>query len=163
VAPLPLSHEVVSRLAAYRWPGNVRELRNLMDYAAVAVLDDELRPEHLPPRIRSPEHPPAAAPPQAPAAPAATPPPQSAADEPPLPNIADEVAALEQRRIAQALDRSGGNQRRAAALIGMPLRTFVSKMEQYGLRKGARSTPVQGQGQGQGQGRSGGSARREQE
>ena len=60
----------------------------------------------------------------------------------------------------QALDRSrsnlamarialadvDGNQRRAAALIGMPLRTFVSKIEQYGLRPEARSASMQDQG-----------------
>jgi DNA-binding protein Fis len=34
----------------------------------------------------------------------------------------------------EALDESGGNQRRAAELIGMPLRTFVTKLKQYGLR-----------------------------
>jgi hypothetical protein len=35
----------------------------------------------------------------------------------------------------EALDAAGGVQRRAAELIGMPLRTFVLKYKQYGLRE----------------------------
>ncbi len=146
--PLRLADATLQLLLSHAWPGNVRELRNLMDYAAVAVLEDELRPEHLPGRIRSPERPPTQAPPCTPAAvpPAAAPPPPRATDASPWPNIADEVAALEKKRIAQALEHSDGNQRRAAALIGMPLRTFVSKIEQYGLRPEARSASMQDQG-----------------
>ena len=49
--------------------------------------------------------------------------------------LADEVQELEARRMREALDSSGGNQRRAAELIGMPLRTFVTKLSQYGLRE----------------------------
>ncbi|MCA9694315.1 MAG: hypothetical protein KC636_32315, partial [Myxococcales bacterium] len=30
---------------------------------------------------------------------------------------------------------AGGVQKKAAALIGMPLRTFAAKVKQYGLRK----------------------------
>jgi DNA-binding NtrC family response regulator len=33
----------------------------------------------------------------------------------------------------RALDASGGVQARAAELIGMPLRTFVTKLKQYGI------------------------------
>ena len=145
--PLRLADATLQLLLNHTWPGNVRELRNLMDYAAVAVLQDEVRPEHLPGRIRSPEPPPIQAPLLTPApvppVPASAPP--SAADATSWPNIADEVAALEKKRIAQALEHSDGNQRRAAALIGMPLRTFVSKIEQYGLRPGARSASTQDQ------------------
>lgn len=35
VAPLRLSHEVVSRLQAYAWPGNVRELRNHVERSMI--------------------------------------------------------------------------------------------------------------------------------
>jgi two-component system, NtrC family, response regulator AtoC len=36
--------------------------------------------------------------------------------------------------MAEALEAAGGVQKRAAQLIGMPLRTFVLKLRQYGLR-----------------------------
>ena len=48
--------------------------------------------------------------------------------------IADEVQEPEARRMREALEQSRGNQRQAAELIGMPLRTFVTKLKQYGLR-----------------------------
>ncbi|TVT53318.1 MAG: sigma-54-dependent Fis family transcriptional regulator [Azoarcus sp. PHD] len=35
VAPLPLSHGLVSGLAAYAWPGNVRELRNFVERSLI--------------------------------------------------------------------------------------------------------------------------------
>jgi len=49
--------------------------------------------------------------------------------------IADEIRALEIQRMTQALEAAGGNQTRAADLIGMPVRTFFTKMRQYQLRK----------------------------
>ena len=51
----------------------------------------------------------------------------------PLPPIGKEVAALERSRMREALGRCGGNRTRAAALIQMPLRTFVTKMRVYQL------------------------------
>ena len=52
--------------------------------------------------------------------------------------IDDEVRELERTRMRQALEASGGNQTRAAMLISMPLRTFVSKLKLYGLPTGGR-------------------------
>jgi DNA-binding NtrC family response regulator len=49
--------------------------------------------------------------------------------------IGDEIRALEIQRMTQALDAAGGNQTRAAELIGMPLRTFFTKVRQYGLKR----------------------------
>jgi DNA-binding NtrC family response regulator len=40
--------------------------------------------------------------------------------------------------MVQALDAADGVQRRAAELIGMPLRTFVMKIKQYGISPRAR-------------------------
>ena len=34
-------------LVSYTWPGNVRELRNVLEYAAIMVSDELIRPEHL--------------------------------------------------------------------------------------------------------------------
>jgi DNA-binding NtrC family response regulator len=50
-------------------------------------------------------------------------------------SLADEVRDLERKRIGEALDATGGNQKRAAELIGMPLRTMVTKLTHYGLRQ----------------------------
>ena len=47
--------------------------------------------------------------------------------------VADELRDLERRRMTEALEASNGVQKKAAELIGMPLRTFRMKSKQYGL------------------------------
>jgi DNA-binding NtrC family response regulator len=46
--PLPgVSKKALELLMANYWPGNIRELRNLLEYAAIMVSDELIRPEHL--------------------------------------------------------------------------------------------------------------------
>jgi DNA-binding NtrC family response regulator len=46
--PLPgVSKKAMDLLVAYSWPGNIRELRNVLEYAAIMVYDELIRPEHL--------------------------------------------------------------------------------------------------------------------
>lgn len=136
--PLRLSAVALQALQLHPFPGNVRELRNLMDYCAATVSEDEVRLEHLPPRFLAAAK---AAGSQSPVATSTTTSPSTATPgEGGLPGggfrrIADEVQELEARRMREALDSTAGNQRRAAELIGMPLRTFVTKLKQYGLRE----------------------------
>ena len=47
--------------------------------------------------------------------------------------IEDEVRELERNRMIEALSASGGVQNKAAELIGMPLRTFVTKLKRYAI------------------------------
>jgi DNA-binding NtrC family response regulator len=131
---LELAPATLHALSRHAWPGNVRELRNLMDYAAAAVTGDMVEPHHLPAKMlgrkaagsRAPEaeEPP---PPPAPAVPA---------QRPRVP-LAQEIRELERRRIQEALDEAEGVQTKAAALIGMPIRTFSFKLKQLGLKPGA--------------------------
>jgi DNA-binding NtrC family response regulator len=44
----------------------------------------------------------------------------------------------------QALQASKGNRTRAASLIGMPLRTFATKLKQYGLEREGIELPKTG-------------------
>lgn len=127
---LRLSPSTCTLLLAHPFPGNVRELRNLLDYCAATVTDAEIAPWHLPARFVSIPVSDKLA--QAPALAAESA--EAAAAVPVFRSIADEVSALEQRRMREALEQTQGNQKRAAQLIGMPLRTFVSKLKQYGLR-----------------------------
>lgn len=123
---LKLAETTRSLLMRHPFPGNVRELRNLIDYCAATVTEDQIQPFHLPQRFAAPS-----ITSQTKASLSTeTPPPESAAFR----NIADEVQELEKRRMREALEATSGNQKRAAQLIGMPLRTFVSKLKQYGLR-----------------------------
>jgi DNA-binding NtrC family response regulator len=106
-------------LLAYAWPGNVRELKHAADFAIATIEDDRIEPEDLPPAIT-----PVQASATAPAQPAAA---------GAMRRIADELADLERARMVEALDRTGGVKARAAALIGMPIRTFNLRVRQYGL------------------------------
>jgi two-component system response regulator AtoC len=111
---LSLAPDAEARLLAHPFPGNVRELRNLMECAAATapgttVIAADLGPS---PAARAP----------APAPPADR-----------VRSVRDEVRELEKQRMLAALAACGEVRNRAAALIGMPLRTFVWKMKRYGI------------------------------
>jgi DNA-binding NtrC family response regulator len=42
-----ISKKAMDLLVSYDWPGNIRELRNVLEYAAIMVSDELIRPEHL--------------------------------------------------------------------------------------------------------------------
>jgi DNA-binding NtrC family response regulator len=114
-----ISPEVLLLLRAYRWPGNVRELRNAIERAAVLCPGDVILPEHLPPaltKLGEPE--------RLRAAPA----PSGANDD-----LLTEIKLVERARIIEALDRCGGNQSKAARLLGISRSTLVTRIEEFGL------------------------------
>ncbi len=102
-----LSAGAVSALGAYDWPGNVRELRNCLERALLLSPGQSLAAEHL--QLR----PAAAATTGAVAAPLGL----------PLDKVA-ETGAVDDAQIREALQRCGGNQTRAAALLGVSRRTL---------------------------------------
>jgi DNA-binding NtrC family response regulator len=113
-------------LVGYAWPGNARELRNVIERALVISDGSSLELEHLPERVRAAEPGPVAAGlPQS-----ATLPPIATSDADPVPQ---RVAAYEAALIRQALDDCDGNRTRAAAALGMPLRTFMRKLKKHGF------------------------------
>jgi len=132
--PIRISTAAMRCLIAHPWPGNIRELKNAMEYAAALVDHHRVEPWHLPAAIAQ----------EAPAAqanlgavlPAMTQASTGAATERArvsFRSLAEELRDLEQRRIAEALRAAAGVQRRAAELLGMPLRTLRCKLTQYGL------------------------------
>jgi len=50
-----------------------------------------------------------------------------------LPVLDDPKKAAERQSILDALARNAGNQTRAAADLGMPRRTFITKLDTYGI------------------------------
>jgi transcriptional regulator with GAF, ATPase, and Fis domain len=138
-APLALSEAAVRQLAAHDWPGNVRELRNAMLLAAATAAGDvvetvEFRRTRADARAASIHRADAPSSPHAaPAGPAVRPANVGARPNAAPLTIAEEVAQLEARRMAEALAACDGVHNRAAALIGMPLRTFTTKVKLYGL------------------------------
>ncbi len=118
-----LTEEASELLLHYRWPGNIRELKNVIG-RAVVLAEGIITPEHLPDFIRR--------------ATASQPPPSGrqpgvADAEPDSGGLRSELAAIEKRRIVEALDKCHGNQTAAAELLGMSRRTLVSRLSEYDI------------------------------
>ncbi len=103
-------------LQDYRWPGNIRELRNVVERAFILHANvDELRPEHLPPELRGEG---------------------SRRAEKPTPTVPAEGLVLEdveKRLIREALERSTGNQSKAARLLGISRDTLRYRLKKHGM------------------------------
>jgi len=104
-------------LRTYAWPGNVRELRNVVERAVMIASGEEIAPDDLPERVRG-----------------AVASAEETEDEE-SESFATEVRNHEIRLIERALAKTGGNQKEAAKVLSMPLRTLVHKIRVYGLRK----------------------------
>lgn len=102
VAPLPLTHEVVSRLSAYGWPGNVRELRNYVERSMILGC---FPPEPLGvPCTR---------------------------DEAPPGELSLSLAELERRHIERVTADCGGNKTEAARRLGVSRKTLERKFAEW--------------------------------
>ncbi len=125
---LHLSAAAMSMLSAHDWPGNVRELKNVMEYVVATCPGPIIEPSHLPDSLYRAE-PPREVPSPSPATPATETPVHPGRG--PFRPVAEELRELERQRMVEALEASGGVKKRAAELIGMPLRTFTFKLRQY--------------------------------
>ena len=104
-----LAHAARELLEAHAWPGNVRELRNVIERAVVlADGEDTIAPEHLA-SIAS-----------------------SAATQG---RLKDDLSRLERDRITRALDEAGGNQTRAAKLLGLSRHALIDRLDRYGITR----------------------------
>lgn len=105
--------EAMELLQRYHWPGNVRELQNVIERALILAQGGPIGPEHLPKEL------------------------QTSKTGPPVPfQLPDEGIALdevEKQLIIQALEKSGGNQTRAAALLHITRATLLYRMQKHGL------------------------------
>jgi DNA-binding NtrC family response regulator len=110
----------VIALENYHWPGNVRELRNVVEQALLLSDGPALSVEHLPPQLRGSRL-------------------QSCATQagpvlPAPPCYRRRIREFEVSLIASALNHSGGNRRRAAVALGIPLRTLLTKIRAFGVK-----------------------------
>jgi len=115
-----ISREALDLLMRYDWPGNARELENVIERAVALEGTPSILPESLPPMIRGSETR------------------ASAKGNDALPptgfDLEAHVQQIERDYIAQALERAGGVQVKAAELLGMSFRSFRYYVKKYNLR-----------------------------
>ena len=132
-----LDKSAEDRLVAHRWPGNVRELENLMRRIAVLAREDRIGAEqieaHLGPGVAAPEQEEEI---DLDAAVARTLAALFAEHRPGLPpdGLYDRlVGAVEAPLFRQVLAAVGGNQLRAARLLGLNRNTLRKKLADHGI------------------------------
>jgi transcriptional regulator with PAS, ATPase and Fis domain len=117
-----LTPDAERALERYAWPGNVRELRNVIQRAVVLTGSGLITPEHLPENVLRNVVP--------------TPPASSGGGG------VTPIREMERELILRALEETGQDKRRAAALLGISLKTLYNKLAKYGIQavKSARLT-----------------------
>ena len=109
-----VSRAALDLLSAYSWPGNVRQLENELRRALV-LADGIILPEHLSDAVREGG--------------------KAEAEKADGLNVKKRVDALEAELVRAALERTGGNQTRAAELLGL---------SRFGLQKMIRRLKIEG-------------------
>jgi two-component system response regulator PilR (NtrC family) len=116
-----ISRPAMDLLMRHDWPGNIRELENVLERAVALEATPTVLMESLPPTIRG-----AAA--------------RAAGHQAPveLPEAGFDLEAhvqkIERGYLAEALQRAGGVQVKAAELLGMSFRSFRYYVKKYNLR-----------------------------
>jgi two-component system response regulator AtoC len=135
---VPITVEAMRQLEAHDWPGNVRELRNVIERAVTLCTGTAIDIHHLPPPELSFGVTAAFETTQRATLPAPNDGGLGAFDSAPLGlhDAARRAAqSIERRRIAEAMDRCGGNQTRAAQLLRISRRTLVARLTEYGFAR----------------------------
>jgi two-component system, NtrC family, response regulator AtoC len=127
-----LTPEAIAHLKSYSWPGNARELKNVMERAPIICGGGEIKRQHLPKEDYLTQ-------------PLAR---ELSAES--WPEWQDEETKVDrwptdgspsQQRIAEALQASGGNQTRAARLLGISRRTLVNRLNEFNLPRPRKRAP----------------------
>jgi PAS domain S-box-containing protein len=107
-----MSREALNLLFSYDWPGNVRELINVIEYSFVLCHEGEIMPNHLPARVTGKQ-----------------------------PSVAPRRRAVkkqndeaERKRILEALAATGGNQSKAAEILGISRVTLWKRLKAFDIQ-----------------------------
>lgn len=106
-----LTRDALNRFMAYRWPGNVREMKSALEYAFTVSDKDTIDIDHLPPQMLG-----------------EGPVPARDTDYP-----MDIAATTQRQQLIDALAATGGNQTRAARILGVNRVTVWNRMRKYGI------------------------------
>ncbi len=105
-----ISKETMEILNSYTWPGNVRELKGAFEYAFVTCCEDTIEPHHLPETIYTPKK----------------------INNTPKKN-AFNLSEIEKQELLEVLKKTGGNQSKAAELLGISRVTVWNRMKRFGI------------------------------
>lgn len=107
------SPQAIKQLEAYNWPGNIRELRNFCERMLILFSSKEVNTDNLPLEIRN----------------RVTPSQVSFS----LPDQGIKLDELEQDLLIQALNKTLGNQSKAARMLGLTRDTFLYRLKKYSI------------------------------
>jgi two component, sigma54 specific, transcriptional regulator, Fis family len=93
-----ISPAAMELLVRYHWPGNIRELQNVIERAAIICQGNEILPEHLPKELLAAQK-------------------TTAGPVINFPDLGISLEEVEKELILKALEKTGGNQTRAAQLL----------------------------------------------
>jgi two-component system nitrogen regulation response regulator GlnG len=124
--------EALERLRGYPWPGNVRELQSVLKQALLRAHGPVLLPDFLPELREAPREPAPAAPAERRLDPEAFIRDRLGPDSRDL--YADSHREVDRLLLPRVLEYTGGNQHRAACLLGIARRTLRTKLRDLGLR-----------------------------
>jgi transcriptional regulator with PAS, ATPase and Fis domain len=105
-----ISNEALEILMKYPWPGNVRELKSVFEYAVVSCPGSMIAPEHLPPNIIKSETLP------------------QSKEQPSL-----SLDEIKNERLLNALQKSRGNQSRAARILGISRTSVWNQVKRFNI------------------------------
>lgn len=106
-----ISNPAMEALMNYSWPGNVRELKSALEYGFVTCNGSVIEPQHFPPDVFLSHK-------------------ADPIDEKTSPSR-DEI---QKTRLVEALEQTGGNQTKAARILGISRITVWNRMKKYGIR-----------------------------
>ena len=119
---LTIAPAALDALSEYSWPGNVRELQNCIERAAILCEDGTIHLRNLNlPRPQASGH-------------------QDAGDDLDLSGTLAEAlrrgaAAIERRKLQQALGEAGGDESRAAQMLGVSGPVLARKLDEHGIAR----------------------------
>jgi two-component system response regulator HydG len=105
-----ISNAAMELLLAYPWPGNVRELKSAFEYAFVTCQESMILPHHFPPAVHQM---------------------QPVAGRIQIGPLSPKE--MKKKELIEALESAGGNQTRAAGILGISRVTVWNRMKRYGI------------------------------
>ncbi|SHF22037.1 DNA-binding transcriptional response regulator, NtrC family, contains REC, AAA-type ATPase, and a Fis-type DNA-binding domains [Desulforamulus putei DSM 12395] len=114
-----ISPEAMGLLTSYHWPGNIRELQNVIERAVILSQGQEIKPHHLPKEIQKTDTG------------------KGEAGQGLIINFPDEGISFEEvekELIIKALEKSNGNQTRAAQLLGITRSALLYRAQKYQIK-----------------------------